>query len=193
MEINLSKIQYSTKTATLMENNNRTMKQKHRFGWPSWVAMAFLAGASLLGSCQEDGLVQVVPTSTTVSLTFRTPEGADLLDPSTPGGYDASALRVYYVRDGRLRMRYDASSQMPYGYRVDNQLNGLRVLTVLTDNCACDERVRTYLQFSPDDMDTLEVRYRWGEGYILKDSVWYNSVYRPIPAEGEPLAVLKQR
>lgn len=109
-----------------------------------------------------------------IALSIQNSNGDDLLNPNNPNGIDTSKIKIFYVVDGK-KTQYFAPANLDNtkGYFIFEHLNEYRI-AIFTDNDDASTKETTFIQWSENDEDKIDVLYEKIESSLFISKVWIN-------------------
>ena len=101
-------------------------------------------------------------------------KGEDLLDPNNSNAIDTSTINVYYIKDGVKTRYYQSHLTYSRGFRVFKHENEYRIV-IYTDYSS--DKDTTIVEWSENDVDTIEIQYRKTASTVLNDKIWLNGEF----------------
>ena len=102
-------------------------------------------------------------------------KNADLLNPETPGHLNIADFRVYYLINGEKKLFYKPDYDYPYGYLYNDELReGKTSVRIFFNSSETEDRPITYVQWSNQDTDTIQVEYERTINGVIQKNIWLN-------------------
>lgn len=126
----------------------------------------------LIFSCKDQGLDKAnVNVDVEIRITYRDIDGVDLLDSSNFNSYDISEVKLYYDIEGEMKYIYLEKSDIPEQF--NRICNDSCFLIVSINGSSDDFSSTTYLELSPEDIDTIYTEFSHDK-YRQIMKVYYN-------------------
>lgn len=126
-----------------------------------------------------------------IDVLMRSADGADLLNPATPGYYDASDITLYYVKNGIPEVYFEGNLERPHGFYIkQDDVSGKYILDIVPNYSDNEERV-TLLEIKGVRTDTIKTtimpnrknNVTVGKVWLNDDLVWVNESLTPRQIE----------
>lgn len=108
-----------------------------------------------------------------ITLIIKNSEGDNLLNPTTTNSINTSKIKVFYLVDGEKVEYSEAYLAYPKGYRVLEEQNEYKII-IFTDNANASTKETTFIQWSENDEDKIDVLYEKIESSLFISKVWIN-------------------
>lgn len=97
----------------------------------------------------------------------------DLLNPSNPGSYDQSKIKILFLLDGKLVTQYQGNLDYPKFFMI-YQNSDRYVIRVFLNYDKGEKLPKTYIQWNENDKDIVKVEYSRTKNSTIKKNVWLN-------------------
>jgi len=103
-------------------------------------------------------------------------QNEDLLNPITPNHLDITKIKLFYVINGEKQEVNNPNMDYPRNFRIFKHENEYRI-AVFLNHTETSEKPITYIQWSDNDIDTIEVAIKRTQNSILQDEIWLNGIH----------------
>ncbi len=130
-----------------------------------------------LVSCEKDRKNVVI--SNHVEITILNQQGQNLL--ATPSAYTKSNINVYYFVNGQPQLYNQPNFQADKGFLLFKDGSGIDKIRVFTDFNENQPTTLSLIKFGNLQTDTIKCEYRFEDGSVFLEKIWYNGVAQPSP------------
>lgn len=133
--------------------------------------LALIVVVLFLSSCKEKN----IPFNEDIGIYILVSdlEGNDLLDPLSPGFFNESDIKIFYLEDGISREINDPTEEYPKNFRLLEDEN-FHFMLLWPNSYIGDDYPITYIQWTETDTDTLKCDFWRSESGLTCTKVWYN-------------------
>jgi hypothetical protein len=150
------------------------------------VAFVFIA---ILTSCSKSNDDEPQPQALVdinIELSIKNSSGEDLLDPNNPNAYKAKNIKLYYLINGEKKEIFDENLTYPRNFFIFKHESEYRI-RVFQNHSETERLPITYIEWSPDDTDTLQTEIFRDENSIRATKTWFNGELKwDVENEQEP-------
>ncbi len=144
-----------------------------------YVALIYLI---VLVSCEEKETSYGFYVDRSAEIHVKNNNGADMLDPATPGSLTEKDFNLYYLVNGQEQLYFEANLDHPKGLFITKKQNAdsYSLIIFVNDRPQNNESI-TYLEFVGKRKDTLKSHflptnsYNNPYGNLIVDSLWFNN------------------
>lgn len=132
-----------------------------------------IAMAAMLSSCNSESQEQFV-VSGSVDISVKDKDGSDLLNPDNENSLDINLIKIYYEIGGKKIEVNEPDLDHSKGFFITREHeNGYRIVIHLNMDIN-EEYPLTYIEWNPDDTDTIKclIERTWNTEICKK--VWFN-------------------
>jgi len=131
-------------------------------------------GSIILFTCSKTDDLHPVVFDVSFDFAVFNTQNEDLLDPATTKHYDNSQIKLFYKEnDGEIIEVYESHLDFPRHFRIYKHENEYRI-SVGLNSCCIPDNSTTYIQWTENDLDTVEAQFEKSRGSILMRKVWLN-------------------
>lgn len=151
------------------------------------VFFVVLIALSLAG-CSDDSYSVV---DVQIEIVITKADGTDLLDPATPGHFEPSDFKLYYVKNGVPEIYFEGNLELQHGFQLKkSDVTGKNVLEILPNHSENEERI-TLLEIEGVRTDRIKTAIMPNRGnnttvgkvWLNDDLVWDNESRTPRQIE----------
>jgi hypothetical protein len=128
--------------------------------------------AVMLFSCDSEEKEHFVIESS-VTISVKDKDGLDLLNPDNENSIDRNLIRIYYEVGGEKIEVYEPHLDHSKGFYVEKQ-GGEYQIIIFTNLSQREEYPLTYIEWNPDDTDTIQCLIERTSNTEICKKVWYN-------------------
>ena len=138
--------------------------------------IAALIFLTLFSSCTksiDDEPQQQANLAVGIDIGIRNANGEDLLNPSNPNSYKADNIKLYYLINGKKIEINDPKMATPRNFIIYEKDGEYRI--GVTQNYSETESLPiTYIEWNPNETDTLQAEVYRNGGLIRSIKTWFN-------------------